>query len=91
MVEAGTKRAQRGTHYTGETTTSGEEILRISTDCDCEDENCPFDGTERPLSEMTCPDCGTTLHPHAVQYSPGVPVAHNLTCPYHAMTYYCLD
>jgi hypothetical protein len=87
-------RAENGTHYIGESR-RGEPILRIKRECPCEREECPFDGrTEfRVEPDMVCRTCGNTLHPNPVEYRLNGEwhVAHNLVCPYCAMTMGCLD
>jgi hypothetical protein len=94
-MKVGSKRAQRGTYYTGETDRHGNKIIRISRDCPCDSDECPFDGRNefRVEPDMVCDDCGTTLHPNPVQYELGgkTHTAHNLVCPAHAWTVGCLD
>lgn len=93
-MEIGSKDARPGTHYTGETDKMGHEMMRISADCPCDCDDCPFNGTELPVEpDMVCDECGTTLDPNPVQYELGgeTHTAHNLVCPMHAMTVRCFD
>ena len=93
-MRPGTRRPQTGTHYTGDKE-NGIPVIRISMDCPCSVEACPFDGrNEFPVDpEMVCSDCGTTLDPNPVQYELGgeTHTAHNLVCPWCAQTVKCLD
>jgi len=94
MLKCGDKTARSGTHYTGKTDRLGHNIMRISQECPCSKDDCPFDGTELPVEpDMVCSDCGTTLDPNPVQYELAGKqyVAHNLVCPMQAMTDGCLD
>lgn len=89
------KRAEEGTNYTGERDHFDRPILRISTNCPCEQDDCPFDGSrEYPVEpDMTCDHCGNTLQPNPVQYilDDELITAHNLACPFCAIGGGCLD
>lgn len=89
-----TKKPQTGTHYTGENV-NGSPVIRISMDCPCDCDECPFDGRNSfPRdSGMTCENCGCTLDPNPIQYrlKGETHTAHNLVCPYGAETVRCLD
>lgn len=89
----GSTQPQSGIHYTGDTNNLGHNIVRISMDCPCGEDGCPFNGSEIPTPKMRCDDCGTMLDPNPVRYQFEAEkhTAHNLVCPWCAMTMGCLD